>query len=198
MLWDAADSLGGVNLLDVEYSQGIEDMGASRNGDPLLSRAAGRVDFRKLTVYGARVQALSKHWSALAAVSAQRAMTELPSSELYGYGGEQFGRGFDPGEMVGDHGAAAKVELRYGVGQPVPWLGAWSMYGFFDAGAVRQRTAVPGSEPLAHARSWGLGSRVDFPKAVSGYVEWAKPMDRDVAAEENRKARVYLGLSARF
>lgn len=196
--WDGADTLAGVNLIDVEYSQGIDGLGASSNGDPMLSRANGRVDYRKLTVYAARVQTISARWSVLVAVSAQRAMTDLLSSELFSFGGEQFGRGFDPSEMVGDHGAAGKLELRYGHPQPFGWLDAWSLYGFFDVGMVQQRTAAPGSEDKTHARSAGVGSRFDFGRQISAYVEWAKPMDRDVAAENNRDGRAYFGLSVRF
>lgn len=198
LTWDGADALAGINLFDLEYSAGFDGWGSSHNGDPLLSRANGRVDYRKLSVYAARVQNLSPRWSALLAVSAQHAMTELLSSELFSFGGEQFGRGFDPSEMVGDHGAAAKFELRYGVRQPFAGLDAWSLYAFFDAGEVRQRTATPGSNDTERARSTGLGSRFDFGHQISAYVEWAKPLGRDVAAENNRDARVYGGLSVRF
>lgn len=198
LAWDAADALAGVNLIDLEYSQGVDGFGSSENGDPLLSRANGRVDYRKLTLYAARVQVLTPRWSVLVAVNAQHAMTDLLSPELFAFGGEQFGRGFDPSELVGDHGAAGKVELRYGLRQPFGFLDAWSLYGFLDVGMVRQRTPVAGSEEKSHARSAGVGTRFDFARQVSAYVEWAKPMDRDVAAERNRDGRAYFGLSARF
>lgn len=196
--WDAADALAGVSLIDLEYSHGISGLGSSHNGDALLSRANGRVDYRKLTLYAARVQSLAGPWSALLALSAQRAMTDLLSSELYSFGGEQFGRGFDPSELVGDHGAAAKLELRYGRRQPLSWLDAWSLYAFYDAGMVRQRTPTPGSERTSRAQSTGIGSRFDFGHQISSYLELAKPIGRDVAAENDRHARAYFGLSVRY
>jgi hemolysin activation/secretion protein len=196
--WDAADSFAGLNLLDVEFSQGLAGLGASKNGDVLLSRANGRVDYRKLTLYAARVQSITPRWSVLGAVTVQRAMTDLLTSELFGFGGEQFGRGFDPSEMVGDHGVAGKLELRYGLRQPFAWVDAWSMYAFYDAGRVQQRTVAPGAEDSESARSTGFGSRFDLARQISLFVEVAKPLGRDVAAEGNRDARFFGGLSARF
>lgn len=196
--WDAADALAGVNLVDLEYSHGIDGLGSSHNGDALLSRANGRVDYRKLTLYAARVQSIGGPWSALLAVSAQHAMTDLLSSELFSFGGEQFGRGFDPSELVGDHGSAAKLELRYGRRQPLSWLDAWSFYAFYDAGMVRQRTPTAGSEQTSRAQSAGIGSRFDFGHQISSYLELAKPIGRDVAAEHDRDARAYFGLSVRY
>jgi hemolysin activation/secretion protein len=196
--WDYADALGGVNLADVEYSQGIDGLGASRNGDPTLSRALGRVDYRKLNAYLARVQTLSARWSILAAVSAQQAYTDLLSSELFSLGGDQFGRGFDPSELVGDHGIASKLELRYGVRQPIAGIAGFMLYGFRDFGQVRQKTPQPGSDARESLSSWGFGLRLHVSPTFTGFVEWAQPRQRDVATEGDRSARVFGGVSARF
>jgi hemolysin activation/secretion protein len=196
--WDHADAWGGVNLADIEYSQGIEGLGASRNGDPNLSRALGRVDYRKLNTYLARVQTLSPHWSILAAVSVQRAYTDLLSSELFSLGGDQFGRGFDPSELVGDHGLAGKLELRYGLRQAIDGIAGAMIYGFLDSGHVRQRTPQPGSEAKESLSSHGIGVRLHVSPTLSGFVEWAKPRQRDVATEGDRKSRLFGGVSARF
>ena len=98
--YDRADSWYGINLLDIELSQGISGLGSSDNGDMMLSRLNGRVDFTKATLYAARLQSLTVRWSVLAAVNAQYAWTDLLSSELFSFGGEQFGRGYDPSELV--------------------------------------------------------------------------------------------------
>ena len=45
---DIADSLLGINQFNVTFSQGIDGLGSTENGNPLASRAAGRVDFSKI------------------------------------------------------------------------------------------------------------------------------------------------------
>lgn len=195
--YDLADVWDGINLIDIEYSHGLQALGASDNGDPFLSRFNGKVDFKKLSLYAARLQNLSAHWSLLAAFSGQYAWDNLLASELYSFGGEQFGRAYDPSELVGDHGAALKIEPRY-TGSLQGWgLTAYTLYGYYDVGKVWQREAqgLSGSESAAAA---GAGLRLNAGKYFSGVFEIAKPLTRDVAAEGDRKHRLYLGLSARF
>lgn len=197
LTWDLADAARGINIVDLEFSQGLRGLGSSRNDDPFLSRSGGNVDFSKLALYAARLQALAPRWSVLAALSAQYAFADLLAPELYSVGGEQFGRAYDPSELVGDHGAAAKLELRYTRSTALPALAAYTAYGFYDGGFVRQRSpgGLAASESLASA---GLGLRLSFGPALSGVVELAKPLTRDVAAEGDRAARGYLGLALRF
>ena len=95
-----------MNLADVELSQGLKGLGASPFGDPLASRAGGRPDFTKVTLYAARLQSLAPRWSVLAAVNTQYAFNELLSPEEFAYGGEQFGRAYDAAELLGDSGIA--------------------------------------------------------------------------------------------
>lgn len=195
--YDLADRWDGINIFDIEYSHGLRGMGASRNGDPFLSRPFGRVDFHKLSYYAARMQNITPSLSLLAAFSGQYAFDNLLSSELFSFGGESVGRGYDPSELVGDHGAALKIELRYAsianLGIPVPY----TIYGFYDAGQVRQRP-VAGVASAESASASGLGIRFGIGPYFSGYVEFAKPLTRDVAVEGNRKSRLYSGVSVRF
>jgi hemolysin activation/secretion protein len=195
--YDRADTWNGVNLLDIEVSQGIRGWGSSDNGDPMLSRPNGRVDFTKAVLYAARLQSLSPRWSFLAAANAQYSWTDLLSSELYSYGGEQFGRGYDPSELVGDHGMAGKAELRFTDTLPVGFAFSYTVYGFYDVGIVYQRMsgAYNHSESAASA---GLGLRLNLGQNASCYVELAKPLTRDVAAEGDNNPRVYAGASIRF
>ncbi|MCW5635133.1 MAG: ShlB/FhaC/HecB family hemolysin secretion/activation protein [Rubrivivax sp.] len=196
--YDLADAARGVNIVDVELAQGFEALGASRAGDPFLSRATGQPAFTKLALYAARLQSLWPGWSLLAALSGQYAFDDLLAPELYGFGGEQFGRGYDPSELVGDHGAALKLELRYTLGGTLAGQPAGAtLYGFFDSGFVRQRSPG-GLAARQSATSAGFGARYDFARWLSGYIEVAKPISRDVAAEGNRDPRAYGGLSLRY
>lgn len=193
--YDAGDRLGGVNIVDLEFSQGIPGLGATRNGEQYLSRPTGRADFRRATLYAARMQSLSANWSAVLGANAQYAFTDLLAPELFSFGGEQFGRGYDPSELLNDHGAALKLDLRYNH----TWSGRTPAtlmpYGFADAGRVWQRTGVSGVDTTESAASAGFGVRLSMGRTLSGYAEFAKPLDKNVGLENNRKPRVYVGVS---
>jgi hemolysin activation/secretion protein len=195
LTYDASDRLGGVNIADVEYSWGLRWPGASRNGDPYLSRANGQNDFQKATLYAARMQTLPASFSMVLAGSGQYAFSDLLAPELFSIGGEQFGRGYDPSELLDDHGAALKLDLRYSH----TWNGrhptTMMPYGFADAGRVWQRSRQPGSDASQTATSAGVGLRLNVGRQLSGFVEVAKPLDRVVGQENSRDPRVYAGVS---
>ena len=193
--YDLADRFNGINVIDLEYAQGLRGLGASRAGDAFLSRAAGRPDFSKINLYAARLQALSENWSMLGAFSGQYAFNDLLSPELYGYGGEQFGRGYDASELTGDHGAALKFELRYKLPRSLTELS--TLYGFYDVGTVRQRSPG-GLDATQSAASAGAGLRFNFGRYLSGFVEFAKPLTRPRAEDGQNDTQGYAGLSLRF
>jgi hemolysin activation/secretion protein len=191
--WDVRDAWRGSNLFDLEWSRGLGGLGASDNGDPMLTRAEGRVDYSKLNLFAARVQDFSGDWSLLTALSGQYAQDNLLASELFGFGGEPFGRGYDPSELVGDHGLGFKLELRRD--GRLPWAGEQPLrlYGFYDAGKVWQRAG--GSDSAASA---GIGARVSLNRETTLTLELAKPLTHAVAAEGNKSMRGYVGVSSRF
>ncbi|MFI5179238.1 MAG: ShlB/FhaC/HecB family hemolysin secretion/activation protein [Vicinamibacterales bacterium] len=197
LTYDGADGLGGVNVVDLAFSQGLTGLGASRAGAELLSRATGRADFRKTTLYAQRLQSLGGKWSLLFGLNGQYAATDLLASEMFSVGGELFGRGYDPSALLNDHGAAAKLDLRYsqtwGGRRPISLM----PYVFGDAGRVWQRTPLPGlasSESLASA---GGGIRLSVGTLLSGFVEVGKPFNTIVGQDTSRNARVYAGVSVR-
>lgn len=193
--YDLADRYGGINIIDVEIGRGLQTLGASHAGDADLSRANGKPDFTKVALYAARLQSLAEKWSLLAAVNAQYAWTDLLSPELFCYGGEQFGRAYEPCQFAGDTGAAMKLELRYsdifqeGFG--------YTAYGFYDLGFVRQRTPS-GLNASESGASVGLGWRFTVGLHLTGFVEVAKPITNAVVLVPNRDVHVYGGLSIRF
>ena len=195
--FDSADRLGGVNVVDVAFFQGLHALGASRNGEQLLSRATGRVDFRKATLYAQRMQSLAFHWSFVAAVSGQYAFTDLLSSEMFSVGGELLGRGYDPSALLNDHGAGVKLELLYSR----TWNGrrpvALMPYVFGDSGTVWQRTHVPGIDSSAMVVSAGGGVRLNVGYRLAGFAEAAKPFDAIPGQDSSRNLRIYVGVSVR-
>ena len=92
---------------------------------------------------------------------------------------------------------AGKLELRFTDKLPFGFAYAYTLYGFYDVGIVYQRTPdlYDRSESAASA---GLGLRMNLGQYASCFAELAKPLTRDVAAEGNRDARGYGGVSIRF
>jgi hemolysin activation/secretion protein len=192
--YDLADGARGITTVDIEVAQGLDSLGARKVGtaESPLSRAGGRADFTKATLYLARLQSLGRSFSMLTAVSAQRAFTTLLSPELFAFGGDGFGRGYDPSELVGDSGEAFKFELRYAGHAPSLGLDGYSLYGFYDLGRLRRREPLNESA-TEHASAAGLGLRMTG-RRWQGLVEYAVPLDHDVAAEGNRDARFFFGV----
>jgi hemolysin activation/secretion protein len=196
--YDLADGARGINSVDLEVAQGINGLGARKEGTATapLSRAGGRADFTKATLYLARLQSLGSawggSWSVLGAVNAQHAFDTLLAPELFGFGGDTFGRGYDASELAGDSGEAFKLELRYAGVLPEAGLSGYSIYGFYDAGRVRRLDPVNESS-TEHATAAGLGLRMTGTR-WQGQVEYAIPLDHDVAAEGNRDARFFFGV----
>ena len=119
------------------------------------------------------------------------------NSEGYGYGGELFGRGYDPSELFADSGVGLKLELRYlftGAGI----LSSTEPYAFYDIGYVRNKDEVVGVERSDSAASAGAGLRFDFGQSISGYIEVAKPLTREVLAEGNKDARAFDAITYSF
>jgi len=196
--YDLADYWRGISIIDMEFSQGLNIIGGSSNSDVLLSRPNGQVDFSKVTFYAARLQSLwAPHWSLLTAVNAQYAFSDLLSPELFSFGGEQFGRGYDPSELVGDNGLAFKGELRFTANPQWLLLNTYTAYGFYDFGVVSHRLAT-GIDRSQSASSTGIGIKINFGYNLSAYAELAQPLTRVIAAEGDRQTRGYIGFSLRF
>jgi hemolysin activation/secretion protein len=167
---DNADAVGGINQLYFVYSQGFRGLGATQNGNDLASRINGRVDFTKFELTLSRLRPLPfpiPGFSALIAAYGQYAMTPLLVSELCGYGGRLFGRGFDPSQFVSDSCLEALFELRYDIPIQLQTLTQAQLYGFIDHGWLHNLAPVPGTFTSVDAASFGGGLRLGWLNAVT-------------------------------
>ena len=166
---DSADAIGGINQLYFVFSQGVRGLGATQNGQDLASRANGRVDFSKMELTLTRLWPLPllPGLSGLVAAYGQYAMTPLLVSELCGYGGRLFGRGFDPSQFVGDSCLLAMFELRYDIPIQLQSVTQTQLYGFFDHGYLHNLAPVPGTFTTVDAASFGAGLRLGWLNAVT-------------------------------
>ena len=189
---DLVDAVGGINLLDLEWSRGLKALGASDKSDVLLNGT--EPEFNRVTLYVARLQHLGGDWTLLAAVTAQQSNNRLPTAEQLGLGGETFLRGYDPSEAIGERGVAGKLELRFNASMG-PVEGTW--YAFADAGSVKRRL-VGQPDNQTSLSSAGLGLRFSTNWRVRGYVELAKPLSDLVASKNNKDVRLFAGLGFGF
>lgn len=179
---DLADEFGGVDLLDVEASQGL-----GHGDEALPSRAGANPHFHKFTLFASRLQPFTPRWSLLAAVQAQASGTPLYSSEQFAAGGDVFLRAFDPAELIADRGWAGKIELRFALADDT------LLYAYFDHADVTNATSAQAVQGNPTAGSTGIGVRAGW-NAFSAYLECGQPLQRDVAAAGNRDTRFFGGL----
>ena len=134
---DFADSCSGINQFNVTFSQGIDGLGSTDNGNPLASRAGGRVDFTKIEGYVSRLQPLFGRFSALIAVYGQYAVrpaARRPSSAAMA-AGSSAAPTIRPNcwaTLLDGAAASCATTCRRAAGMRVP--AELQLYGFIDTG----------------------------------------------------------------
>ena len=186
--YDNVDAYGGANAATLSTTQGVDMLGASRTGSDELSRAEGHSGYTKFEMTLTRSQSLPADFSGLVSFAGQYALSPLLSSEQFGYGGQSFGRAYDPSQITGDDGAAGLVELRYG-GLPVYESVSSQPYGFYDIGKVWN---IHGEDETG--ASLGAGMRFNYLTAANANFFVAKPLTRGVndPVSGNEKSLRYL------
>jgi len=199
-VYDFVDSLRGINLVGLKYSQGVDILHSKISGSELLSRENGHSDFGAARLDLSRLQAVLPALTILGTATGQYAFSQLLASEEFSLGGERFGRAYDPSEITGDHGAAAKLELQYGISGDGPIFNGLQIYGYYDIGAVWHRLKPNQGSSRESLASTGLGVRLNLADNVSGYVEVAKPLTLPVSARgaSGEKWRPFFSIAVRL
>jgi len=130
--------------------------------DAATTRTNGSFD--KLVYSALRLQNLGLGLNLYAAVSGQRAGTNLDPAEKFSLGGPDAVRAYSQGEGVGDTGELGTVELRHSTG---PFV-------FFDAGHINtnKQPVLPGSNS-ATLRGAGVGFNLTMFDGVRLRASWA-------------------------
>lgn len=195
--YDIADDYDGVNLFDFKVSQGLSGLGASENGAG-RSRNIGKQGYTKLELDLSRTQALPSDFSLFMTGNSQYAFNPLLSSEQFTLGGSSFGGGYDPGEIAGDSGVAAKIELRFSQSLNDPFINYFQLFSYYDVGAIWREKTVGNEQQKQSLASMGFGTRLYFANNFSGNVEVAFPLTKDYSADPGNNARLLGGLSRSF
>lgn len=130
-------------------------------------------------------------------VAGQWAANPLLSYEEFSLGGEGYGRGYDYGELSGEHGTAFSGELRYGSSLTWQWLSEYQLYGFYDIGAVWNETGND-DYALDHLSSAGAGFRLRMNDHLRTGFEAAKPLDKSVSTTGDHDWRFFFSAIATY
>lgn len=197
--YDFADRFKGVTLLEGMLSQGLDILGATDTKGTRRSRSDGEADATKLNAEITRVQNLPRGFSILTAVTGQYALDPLLAAEEFSLGGIGFGQAYDPAELSGDHGAAAKIELRYGQALGDPYLASYQVFSYYDIGSVWEKDAAAGVDERSSLASVGLGVRLNFNPNLSGTAEVGVPLTKDLGSDpDDNDPRLFFSLTGRF
>lgn len=180
--YDVLDALMAVNRFDVELSQGVDIFDGNENGDT-KSRVNADPKFSKLEGQYTRLQPITDKVSFFWGVAGQYAFSPLYSSEEFAIGSIPYGSAYDPAEITGDSGVATRIEARLSNILPETIVNLYQLYGFYDYGKVWNRGILIGENEDESLASAGAGIRFNLIRDISGTVEVAVPLTRDVSAE---------------
>ena len=202
MTFDFIDRWRGINLIGLSATQGVDILGSRPSGSVFLTRVNGHSDFTKVNINIAREQDMGTGFSLLGAATGQYAFSQLLASQEIGFGGSEYGRGYDLFEISGDSGYAAKVELRFGRESGFPFVETYQIYTFFDRGTVWRRDKDRLTAGIRKsAASAGAGMRINFTPNFFGFVEYARPLTRVATTDRDdgeRADRFFVRLTTRF
>ncbi len=189
----------GINSADLVISKGVDWLGASDEGDTRLTRLLGDPTFTKANLELQRLQHIVSNVNLLVAATGQWANNPLLSSEEFGVGGISYGRGYDPSEITGDDGVAAKVELQWNDPVKIQYLDNLQLYSFYDFGKVWNKDATTLAGKIDSLASVGFGARTDvFDDSIEAGAGLAFPLTREVQTEDGTRPRLYLNISKKF
>ncbi len=176
---DMAESSGAINQLNLTVSHGFEGLGSSKNNsDPAaiaanlnnLSIPNGRVDFTKFEGTYTRLQPLFARLSLLVAAYGQYAVNPLLAPEQCGYGGRNFGRAFDPSQIVADSCFELLAELRLDLPNAgIKELKEAQLYAYVDRGWLHNIAPVGVAPENVDAASVGGGIRLGWQPVFAPY-----------------------------
>lgn len=193
------DRFMGSNQIDSHVVQGLTLFGATHNiHTTRTSRFGGRGDFTRMEFHSSRIQAIKGRFSFAFSAAGQYALNPVLSSEQFGFGGNQMGRGFDPSEIIGDRGVSGSLEFRMALAPGWALLNTAEPYVFYDEGVIWNLKNVTGIKQKQSAASIGTGVRLVFMSHVTGELFWGQPLTKSVAGLETlkrgRTPRLFFGV----
>lgn len=202
--FDYADTYSGISQVLLDYSHGFDALGATPDSSTTKTRSDGDAEFNKLKYTLSRTQRLDlvsaklARWSLYTALDGQFSGNALLTSEEYSIGGSRFGRAYDSSEIIGDDGIAATIELQHLLDYSNEYVDYIQLYGFWDTGTTTNRRPTESNAEHRSLSSAGGGARFSLSDRVTGSIELAQPLTREVANEGNDHLRGFAEISVKF
>ncbi|HET7333808.1 MAG TPA: ShlB/FhaC/HecB family hemolysin secretion/activation protein [Rhizomicrobium sp.] len=189
------DNWGGYSTASATITKGLGIFGATRSSSPNKSRFFADGSYWRGNIELTHEQPIGNQVSLFLAAAGQTSFGgSLLASEQFSLGGTGYDRGFDPSEVTGDSALAGRAELRWTAVAEAGLISNVQLYGFYEGGKVWQDRVLPGSLKSESLFSAGAGVRFQLADNFHANVEWAKPLNRDVAAKGNRDSRVFFSV----
>ena len=187
----------GINQISAAVTQGLDVLNANEGGD-LLSRANADTNFTKFTADAQRLQDLGSNFALRVATAGQYSLDPLFASEEFAVGSLPYGSAYDPAEISGEHGIAARAELQYLNLFNNSLLYNSQLYTFYDFGAVWNKDELLGEEKTSSIESTGVGLRAEMLDFLEGELEFSVPLSQNVSAERSKGPRVFFNVGYAF
>lgn len=176
---DYTDYLRGVNLLSIDYAQGIDVLKPTKPGGKVpISREDGNPKFKKFALRLSRLQYLTENLSLYLSGIGQHSHNILLASESFIYGGKIFGRGYEMSTLTGDSGHSFTAEVRYKLPSNII-IEDNELFTFMDYGKAHNNSPLR-TERNLKAISRGIGLRFKSKQHLTGKVIIAQPLSMKV------------------
>jgi hemolysin activation/secretion protein len=143
-------------------------------GVDIFDSNVAKPDFSAATLSGVLTGHFTDSLSAKVLFTGQYAFTTLPVSVFGAYGGQIFGRAFDPGAIAGPNSLNVSAEVAQEIDIGTSWLPGLSLFAYFDYGAVWN---PPGSlYEYASLASAGFGIRTGIGEHLVASALVAQPL----------------------
>lgn len=187
------DAWNGINNASLRFHKGLDIFNPTAPDNPRNDRPGSDPRFFKTTGEISRLQGV---WATealsvnlLGVVAGQYTTDLLPSSERFYLGGDRLGRGYYNGQVAGDRALATSLELQVNfamvndLDEPDSLIPI-QLYTFYDLGWARSLSL--NERASTRIGSFGAGARIDFSQRVTGEVEVAQVLERDVGGANAR------------
>ncbi|MCW3480705.1 hypothetical protein OL229_14250 [Neisseriaceae bacterium JH1-16] len=180
---------GGRNSANLAYAHGFDTAGASSQ--------SSQVDlaYQKLLLGLGRFDDWGGGYSSQLSGVAQFSDDVLPSSEQLSFGGNRFGRAFDPGAIGGDKGWAASLELGKRFSWSNRWLNDIQVYLFGEHARTSWNTPGIASAGIGSA---GMGTRLSDSRHYLLDLSLARPVSVPAGLAERYSVRYNVSYSYKF
>ena len=205
--YQRANVLGGVWTSTFDVAQGLPILGASPNRigglpNPNLSRIGALIDFTKISGYSRLAVPLFDAFSVVLTAQGQYSFAPLITGEEITFGGNQIGRGYDPGGITGDSGIGGSLELHYDFRFTSTIVRALEPYVFTDGAMTWFIQRGPAFSPALKDQtiaSAGGGVRVSLPYNFTASTEVARTFNPVIGSDAGKRAtKVLVNLALRF